>query len=77
MAMIREKSATSWPTLLRLYRADKFLVNKHRGVGDRVLRGSPHRSPSIRFAAEFDRMVAVVSSTARQRSETMPGASTA
>jgi uncharacterized membrane-anchored protein YjiN (DUF445 family) len=56
MAMIREKVRAELPTLLRLYRADKFLVNKivasATAFFDEV-RGDP-RHP---FRGEFDRMV--------------------
>ena len=51
MAMIREKIRAELPTLLKLYRADKFLVNKIVASATRLLRGSPQRSRSIRSAA--------------------------
>ena len=44
MAMIREKIRAELPTLLRLYRADKFLVNKIVAVRQRLLRRGPQRS---------------------------------
>ncbi len=49
--MIREKVRAELPTLLKLYRADKFLVNKIVASATRLLRGSPQRSRSIRSAA--------------------------
>ena len=56
MAMIREKVRAELPTLLRLYRADKFLVNKivasATAFFDEV-RGDPKHP----FRGEFDRMV--------------------
>jgi uncharacterized membrane-anchored protein YjiN (DUF445 family) len=56
MAMIREKVRAELPTLLRLYRADKFLVNKIVASATAFfeeVRGDP-RHP---FRDEFDRMV--------------------
>ena len=56
MAMIREKVRAELPTLLRLYRADKFLVNKivasATAFFDEVRSDSKHP-----FRGEFDRMV--------------------
>ena len=56
MAMIREKVRAELPTLLRLYRADKFLVNKivasATAFFDEV-RGDPKHP----FRGEFDRML--------------------
>src|SRR6185312_15139490 len=56
MAMIREKIREELPTLLRLYRADKFLLNKivaSTGAFLDEIRGDP-RHP---FRGEFNRMV--------------------
>jgi uncharacterized membrane-anchored protein YjiN (DUF445 family) len=56
MTMIREKIRGELPTLLRLYRADKFLVNKIVASASSFfdeVRGDP-RHP---FRGEFDRMV--------------------
>jgi uncharacterized membrane-anchored protein YjiN (DUF445 family) len=56
MAMIREKIRAELPTLLRLYRADKFLVNKivaSAGTFFEEVRSDPKHP----FRGEFDRMV--------------------
>src|SRR5690242_167433 len=56
MAMIREKIRQELPTLLRFYRADKFLLNKivaSTGAFLEEIRSDP-RHP---FRGEFDRMV--------------------
>ena len=56
MAMIREKVRAELPTLLRLYRADKFLVNKivaSAGTFFEEVRNDPKHP----FRGEFDRMV--------------------
>jgi uncharacterized membrane-anchored protein YjiN (DUF445 family) len=56
MAMIREKIRAELPTLLRLYRADKFLVNKivaSAGTFFEEVRNDPKHP----FRGEFDRMV--------------------
>ncbi|OKO88623.1 membrane protein [Bradyrhizobium sp. NAS80.1] len=56
MAMIREKVRAELPTLLRLYRADKFLVNKIVASATAFfeeVRGDPKHP----FRGEFDRMV--------------------
>ncbi|MCK1651308.1 DUF445 domain-containing protein [Bradyrhizobium sp. 149] len=56
MAMIREKVRAELPTLLRLYRADKFLVN--RIVASATAFFNEVRSdPKHPFRGEFDRMV--------------------
>lgn len=56
MAMIREKVRAELPTLLRLYRADKFLVNKI--VSSVTAFFNEVRSdPKHPFRGEFDRMV--------------------
>jgi uncharacterized membrane-anchored protein YjiN (DUF445 family) len=56
MAMIREKVREQLPTLLKLYRTDKFLVNKivtsATAFFDEV-----RRDPNHPFRGEFDRMV--------------------
>ena len=49
-AMIREKIRAELPTLLKLYRADKFLVNKIVALPVRSSRKSA-TIPRIRFAA--------------------------
>jgi uncharacterized membrane-anchored protein YjiN (DUF445 family) len=56
MAMIREKIRAELPTLLKLYRADKFLVNKiiaSAGTFFEEVRNDPNHP----FRGEFDRMV--------------------
>jgi uncharacterized membrane-anchored protein YjiN (DUF445 family) len=56
MAMIREKIRAELPTLLKLYRADKFLVNKivaSAGTFFQEVRDDPKHP----FRGEFDRMV--------------------
>jgi uncharacterized membrane-anchored protein YjiN (DUF445 family) len=56
MAMIREKIRAELPTLLKLYRADKFLVNKIIASASAFfdeVRGDPKHP----FRGEFDRMV--------------------
>ena len=56
MAMIREKIRAELPTLLNLYRADKFLLNKivaSAGTFFEEIRGDPKHH----FRSEFDRMV--------------------
>jgi uncharacterized membrane-anchored protein YjiN (DUF445 family) len=56
MAMVRDKIRSELPTLLRLYRADKYLVNKIVASATAFfeeVRGDP-RHP---FRGEFDRMV--------------------
>jgi uncharacterized membrane-anchored protein YjiN (DUF445 family) len=56
MAMIREKVRAELPTLLKLYRADKFLVNKI--VASATAFFNEVRSDSKHpFRGEFDRMV--------------------
>ena len=56
MAMIREKIRAELPTLLRLYRADKFLVNKI--IASATAFFEDFRSdPKHPFRGEFDRMV--------------------
>jgi uncharacterized membrane-anchored protein YjiN (DUF445 family) len=56
MAMIREKIRAELPTLLNLYRADKFLLNKivaSAGAFFEEIRNDPKHP----FRGEFDRMV--------------------
>jgi len=56
MAMIREKIRAELPTLLKLYRADKFLVTKIVASASAFfdeVRGDPQHP----FRSEFDRMV--------------------
>jgi uncharacterized membrane-anchored protein YjiN (DUF445 family) len=56
MAMIREKVRAELPTLLRLYRADKFLVNKIVASAT-VFFNEVRSDPKHPFRGEFDRMV--------------------
>jgi uncharacterized membrane-anchored protein YjiN (DUF445 family) len=56
MAMVREKIRSELPTLLKLYRADKYLVNKIVASATAFfedVRGDPKHP----FRGEFDRMV--------------------
>jgi uncharacterized membrane-anchored protein YjiN (DUF445 family) len=56
MAMIREKVRAELPTLLRLYRADKFLVNKIVASATAFFE-EVRDDPKHPFRGEFDRMV--------------------
>jgi uncharacterized membrane-anchored protein YjiN (DUF445 family) len=56
MAMIREKVRAELPTLLRLYRADKFLVNKIVASATAFFE-EVRDDPDHPFRGEFDRMV--------------------
>ena len=56
MAMIREKVRAELPTLLRLYRADKFLVNKIVASATAFF-DEVRSDPKHPFRSEFDRMV--------------------
>ncbi|MGY3648064.1 uncharacterized membrane-anchored protein YjiN (DUF445 family) [Bradyrhizobium sp. LM4.3] len=56
MAMIREKVRAQLPTLLRLYRADKFLVNKIVASATAFF-DEVRADPKHPFRGEFDRMV--------------------
>lgn len=56
MAMIREKVRAELPTLLRLYRADKFLVNKIVASATAFF-NEVRSDPEHPFRGEFDRMV--------------------
>ncbi len=56
MAMIREKVRGELPTLLRLYRADKFLVNKIVASATAFF-NEVRSDPEHPFRGEFDRMV--------------------
>ncbi|MEK9278803.1 MULTISPECIES: DUF445 domain-containing protein [unclassified Bradyrhizobium] len=56
MAMIREKVRAELPTLLRLYRADKFLVNKIVASATAFF-NEVRSDPKHPFRGEFDRMV--------------------
>ncbi|KGT78990.1 membrane protein [Bradyrhizobium japonicum] len=56
MAMIREKVRAELPTLLRLYRADKFLVNKIAASATAFF-NEVRSDPKHPFRGEFDRMV--------------------
>lgn len=56
MAMIREKVRAELPTLLKLYRADKFLVNKIVSSATAFF-NEVRSDPKHPFRSEFDRMV--------------------
>jgi uncharacterized membrane-anchored protein YjiN (DUF445 family) len=56
MAMIREKVRAELPTLLKLYRADKFLVNKIVASATAFF-NEVRSDPRHPFRGEFDRMV--------------------
>src|ERR1700761_3253530 len=56
MAMIREKIRDELPTLLKLYRADKFLVNKIVASATSFF-DEVRNDPNHPFRGEFDRMV--------------------
>lgn len=56
MAMIRKKVRAELPTLLRLYRADKFLVNKIVASATAFF-NEVRSDPKHPFRGEFDRMV--------------------
>src|SRR3954462_2840061 len=56
MAMIREKIRAELPTLLKLYRADKFLVNKIVASASAFFE-EVRNDPKHPFRGEFDRMV--------------------
>jgi uncharacterized membrane-anchored protein YjiN (DUF445 family) len=56
MAMIRAKIREELPTLLRLYRADKFLVNKIVASATKFF-DEVRNDPKHPFRREFDRMV--------------------
>jgi uncharacterized membrane-anchored protein YjiN (DUF445 family) len=56
MAMIREKVRAELPTLLRLYRADKFLVTKIVSSATAFF-NEVRSDPKHPFRGEFDRMV--------------------
>jgi len=56
MAVIREKIRAELPTLLRLYRADKFLVNRIVASAGTFFE-EVRKDPNHPFRAEFDRMV--------------------
>jgi uncharacterized membrane-anchored protein YjiN (DUF445 family) len=56
MAIIREKVRAELPTLLRLYRADKFLVNKIVASATAFF-NEVRSDPKHPFRGEFDRMV--------------------
>src|SRR6195952_3294783 len=56
MAVIREKIRDELPTLLRLYRADKFLVNKIVASASAFFE-EVRNDPKHPFRGEFDRMV--------------------
>jgi uncharacterized membrane-anchored protein YjiN (DUF445 family) len=56
MATIREKVRAELPTLLRLYRADKFLVNKIVASATAFFE-EVRNDPKHPFRSEFDRMV--------------------
>src|SRR6478736_7593908 len=56
MAMIRDKIRAELPTLLKLYRADKFLVNKIVASATAFFE-EVRNDPEHPFRGEFDRMV--------------------
>jgi uncharacterized membrane-anchored protein YjiN (DUF445 family) len=56
MAMVREKIRAELPTLLKLYRADKFLVNKLVASVTAFFE-EVRKDPNHPFRGEFDRMV--------------------
>src|SRR6266568_9393271 len=56
MAMIREKIRDELPTLLKLYRADRFLVNKIVAAATAFF-DEVRSDPQHPFRGEFDRMV--------------------
>jgi uncharacterized membrane-anchored protein YjiN (DUF445 family) len=56
MAMIREKVRSQLPTLLKLYRTDKFLVNKIVASATAFFE-EVRRDPNHPFRGEFDRTV--------------------
>ncbi|WP_298879802.1 DUF445 domain-containing protein [uncultured Bradyrhizobium sp.] len=56
MAMIREKVRAELPTLLKLYRADKFLLNKIVSSATAFF-NEVRSDPKHPFRGEFDRMV--------------------
>jgi uncharacterized membrane-anchored protein YjiN (DUF445 family) len=56
MTMIRAKIRAELPTLLRLYRADKFLVNKIVASATKFFE-EVRRDPKHPFRGEFDRML--------------------
>jgi uncharacterized membrane-anchored protein YjiN (DUF445 family) len=56
MAMIRQKVRAELPTLLRLYRADKFLVNKIVASATKFFE-EVRADPNHPFRGEFDRAV--------------------
>ncbi len=56
MAMIRQKIRDELPTLLKLYRADKFLVNKIVASASAFFE-EVRNDPAHPFRGEFDRMV--------------------
>jgi uncharacterized membrane-anchored protein YjiN (DUF445 family) len=56
MAMVREKIRSELPTLLRLYRADKYLVNKIVASATAFF-DEVRSDPKHPFRGEFDRMV--------------------
>jgi uncharacterized membrane-anchored protein YjiN (DUF445 family) len=56
MAMVRAKIRAELPTLLKLYRADKYLVNKIMASATAFFE-EVHSDPKHPFRGEFDRMV--------------------
>ncbi|MFL6838633.1 MAG: DUF445 domain-containing protein [Bradyrhizobium sp.] len=56
MAVIREKVRAEMPTLLKLYRADKFVVNRIVASATRFF-GEVRNDPNHPFRGEFDRML--------------------
>ena len=64
--MIRAKIRDELPTLLKLYRADKFLVNKIVASASTFFE-EVRRDPKHPFRGEFDRMVLLVRRPHRDR----------
>ena len=56
MAVIRDKVRAEMPTLLRLYRADKFVVNRIIGSATKFFE-EVQSDPKHPFRGEFDRML--------------------
>ena len=66
MAMIRDKVRAEMPTLLKLYRADKFLVNRIVASATTFFE-EVRNDPKHPFRGEFDRMLLSLRRPARQR----------
>ena len=66
MAVIRDKVRAEMPTLLRLYRADKFVVNRIIASATKFFE-EVQGDPKHPFRGEFDRLLLVLRRSARQR----------